>query len=157
MQWGIDHEDEARMAYEADRGTPVTQVDFVDHPDIDMAGCSPDGVIYAGTDSHTTRDGLPVEGLIEIKCPNSATHIETIRSGKADAKYQKQIHWQMAVTGAQWVDFVSYDPRMPEKLQLKIIRVERDEDIIAKLEHQGKEFLREVDELEAELRRYAGD
>lgn len=139
MQWGKDHEDEARAAYTFMRGCDVGQSPFVDHPTIENAGMSPDGIV----------DG----GLLEIKCPNSATHIETLRTGQIDQKYHMQMMWQMAcVPHAKWCDFVSYDPRMPEGLQIKIIRVERDDAEIEKMEAEAMVFLSEVDRLEEELR-----
>jgi putative phage-type endonuclease len=105
MQWGTDTEPQARMAYEAEKGVLVDEVGFIDHSSILNFGCSPDGLV--GED-----------GLIEIKCPNSKTHIETILSGKAPSKYIPQMQTQMAVTGKAWCDFVSFDPRLPDDLQL---------------------------------------
>lgn len=133
MQWGTETEPQARMAYEAARNTLVDELGFIDHPTIANFGCSPDGLV--GSD-----------GLIEIKCPNSKTHIDTLLSGKAPSKYIPQMQTQMAVTGRKWCDFVSFDPRLPEDLQLFIVRVERDDEYIAKLEEEVAVFLNEVDE-----------
>ena len=105
MQWGTATEPEARNAYCFYGNVDVTQIDFVDHPTIAMTGCSPDGYV----DEH---------GLVEIKCPNTATHIQTLLGGSIPGKYQLQMLWQMACTGRQWCDFVSYDPRMPEDMQI---------------------------------------
>jgi putative phage-type endonuclease len=140
MQWGIDTEPLARMAYEAHTGSFVDTVGFVDHPSIDFFGCSPDGLV--GTD-----------GLVEIKCPNSKAHIQTILSSKAPTKYIPQLMTQMAVTGRKWVDFVSFDPRLPEDLQLFVVRVNWDDEYIAKLEEEVSIFLKEVEETVNKLRK----
>jgi putative phage-type endonuclease len=137
MEWGTEQEPFARMAYEAHTGTFVKEEGFVDHPTIEGFGCSPDGLVG--------------DGLIEIKCPNTATHIETVLENKAPSKYIPQMQCQMAVTGAKWCDFVSFDPRTPEDLQLFIIRVERDEEYIAEMEKEVKLFLQEVDDLHKQL------
>jgi len=131
MQWGIDNEAQARMAYEVFSGDFVDQVPFVEHPNIDNFGCSPDGLIRT-------------EGLVEIKCPNSATHWATIKSGEAPSKYMYQMQTQMACTNTEWCDFVSFDPRMPEKSQLFVCRVFRDKDMISEIEEAVKQFLNEV-------------
>lgn len=154
MQWGKDHEAEARAAYEFETGGKVDEVAFVDHPEIDMAGCSPDGFVRGLTDS---GPGMVRLGLIEIKCPNSATHVDFLMTGEIDPKYITQMQWQMACTNAPWCDFVSYDPRMPEGLQTRIERVYRDDDAIAVLESKAKEFIAEVDRLEEKLRSLRGD
>ena len=133
MQWGTETEPQARMAYEAQTNNLVDEEGFIDHPSIANLGCSPDGLVG---DS----------GLIEIKCPNSKTHIDTLLSGKAPSKYIPQMQTQMAVTGRKWCDFVSFDPRLPEDLQLFIVRVERDDEYIANLEKEVSAFLQEVDE-----------
>jgi len=133
MQWGVDKEPEARAAYEAARGVFVTEVGLIDHPRIRMSGASPDGIVD--------------DGLIEIKCPKSATHLKTIRAGKADNAYYYQMQWQMACTGQQWCDFVSYDPRFPEKHQLVIHRVPRDDEMIWELEVQVDLFQHEVEKI----------
>jgi len=143
MQWGTETEPQARLAYEFRTDAVVEQVAFVPHPTIEMSGASPDGLV--GTD-----------GLVEIKCPNTATHIETLRTGKISEKYITQMEWQMACTGRKWCDFVSFDPRMPENMALYIRRVERDEDSAAYLEKHVTEFLAELDETVAELERLYG-
>ncbi len=141
MQWGTDTEPLARMAYAFRTGQQVAEVAFVDHPEIEWSGCSPDGIIYLATDS---GPGPMPKGLVEIKCPNTSNHIKTITGSAIAKKYNYQMQWQMACTGAHWCDYASFDPRMPGHLQLKIIRVERDEALIAKLEHDAMEFLAEV-------------
>ena len=131
MQWGVECEPMARSAYETETGLIVTEVGFVDHPTIAMAGASPDGLV--GDD-----------GLIEIKCPETKTHIETLTSKKAPSKYIPQMQWQMACTGRQWVDFVSFDPRLPEHLMLEIITVDRDQLLIDQYSEAVSIFLAEV-------------
>ena len=138
MQWGTDTEPMARMAYEANTGHLVEEVAFVEHPTIPNSGASPDGLVDD-------------DGLVEIKCPNTATHIETLLAQKAPAKYIPQMQWQMACTGRQWCDFVSFDPRMPADLQLFVIRVARDDALIAEYEYKVAEFLKTVDETIAKL------
>ncbi len=139
MQWGTDTEPQARMAYEAFKNEFVVEEGFIDHPSISNFGCSPDGLVG---DS----------GLVEIKCPNSKTHIDTLLSGKAPSKYIPQMQTQMAVTGRKWCDFVSFDPRLPEDLQLFVVRVERDDEYIANLEKEVSAFLQEVDETVTKLK-----
>lgn len=133
MQWGTDQEPIARAEYEALQGVFVEEMGFAKHPTIEGAGASPDGLI--GED-----------GLIEIKCPNTATHIETLLGEEIDSKYVKQMQWQMACTGRAWCDFVSFDPRMPENLRLFVKKVERDVKLIAELEEEVRKFLAELEE-----------
>ncbi|MGA1008739.1 MAG: YqaJ viral recombinase family protein, partial [Sedimenticolaceae bacterium] len=84
------------------------------------------------------------DGLIEIKCPNSATHIDNLLNQDVDGKYIKQMQWQMACTGRQWCDFVSFDPRLPDNLQLFVKRIPRDEAAIAAMEMEVTKFLAEL-------------
>lgn len=135
MQWGKDHEAEARMEYQLKTGFDVEQVGFVPHPTIAMAGCSPDGLVSP-------------DGAVEIKCPNSANHIETLLGWppRVPDKYLKQIQFQLACTGRLWCDFVSYDPRLPERYRLFVRRVERDQPLIEDLEKCAKAFLKELDQ-----------
>ena len=132
MRWGTDQEDNARTAYSFLHGHTVEQIGLALHPTIKGTHASPDGLI--GTD-----------GLVEIKAPNSATHIETLKSQTIPARYITQMEWQMAVLGRQWCDYVSYDPRFPEELQLFVKRHHRDDARIADLEALVTEFLAEVD------------
>jgi putative phage-type endonuclease len=131
MQWGTEKEPEARAAYSFHHVTKVEQVAFVLHPTMDQAGCSPDGLV--GED-----------GLIELKCPSSATHLETLLGQAVPAKYETQIQFQLACTGRQWCDFVSYDPRMPENMRMFVKRVERDDKRIKELETEIAKFLLEM-------------
>jgi putative phage-type endonuclease len=133
MQHGTETEPMARMAYETETGQMVTEVAMIQHPKIEMAGASPDGLV--GED-----------GLVEIKCPNTSTHIATLMADKAPSGYMAQMQWQMACTGRAWCDFVSFDPRMPEDMQLFIKRVPRDEKLIAEYEAEVIKFLAEVQE-----------
>lgn len=146
MQWGNATEAQARASYEFAKNLDVQLVDFIDHPTIGMSGASPDGLV--GTD-----------GLVEIKCPNTATHIETLLGEKVAGKYVTQIQWQLACTGRAWCDFVSYDPRLPEEMSIWIKRVERDDKMIAELSDKVTAFLAEVastvESLEAKFRRQA--
>ena len=131
MQWGIDNEDQARVAYEVASGNFVDQVGFVDHEIIDWFGCSPDGLVDD-------------DGLVEIKCANSATHWEYFKTKEVPKKYFIQMQAQMSCTDRKWCDFVSFDPRMPERSQLLIIRVPRDNTFIDLMETEVMEFLMEV-------------
>ena len=131
MEWGTATEPQARVAYEVASHNFVTQVPFIDHPTIKNFGCSPDGLVE--------------DGLIEIKCPSSATHWEYFKYRKAPQKYVIQMQAQMAVTGAKWCDFVSFDPRMPERSQLLILNVPRDPEFILYMEAEINQFLNEVD------------
>ena len=133
MQWGTDQEPFARAAYETAKGVMVEEVGFIVHPEIDMSGASPDGFVG-------------VNGLVEIKCPNTATMIETWLTQKVPQKYFTQIQFQLAVTDRVFCDYVVFDPRMPKHLQLFVTRVERDEDYIAHIEDEIVQFLDEVDQ-----------
>lgn len=138
MQWGADNEPAAREAYEYRQGVFVDQVGFIVHPRITDSGASPDGLI--GTD-----------GMIEIKCPNTATHLDTLTSGKPDGRYITQMQWQMACAGRAWCDFASFDPRLPAELRLFVTRIDRDDDLIAELETEVVAFLVELDARIADL------
>jgi putative phage-type endonuclease len=144
MEWGVATEPQARVAYEVSTGNFVDQIAFVNHPTIEGFGCSPDGLV--GKILHSQQNSLFMTmGLIEIKCPNSATHWSYIKANEPPQKYIIQMQAQMAVTGAKWCDFVSFDPRMPERSQLLIVRVNRDDEFIAEMENDIKQFLSEVE------------
>jgi putative phage-type endonuclease len=132
MQHGTDTEPQARAAYSFETDCAVTEAEFIPHPTIGMSGCSPDGFVND-------------DGMIEIKCPNTATHLETLLGEEIEGKYIKQMQWQMACTGRKWCDFVSFDPRLPVELQLKIQRVNRDNEMIAAMEKEVVIFLNEID------------
>lgn len=138
MNWGTEKEPDARAAYEFFRDASVTEVGFVEHPSIGMTGASPDGLVSD-------------DGMVEIKCPNTATHLETLLSQAVPAKYNTQMQWQMACTGRKWCDFASYDPRLPEEMSLFVKRVERDDKMIFELEKDVSAFLAELSEKIAKL------
>tara|TARA_R100001594_G_scaffold26167_4_gene50879 strand:- start:470 stop:1099 length:630 start_codon:yes stop_codon:yes gene_type:complete len=133
MQHGTDTESQAAAAYAFYTDAELELVGFVDHPKIEQAGCSPDRLI--GKD-----------GLVEIKCPQTSTHIDTLLGGSIPKKYIDQMYWQMACTRREWCDFVSFDPRMPPETQLFIQRIERDKERIKELEEMVVEFLFEMNE-----------
>jgi len=132
MQWGTDIEPQARMAYEIVTGATVVETGFVLHPEIAGFGASPDGLI--GDD-----------GLIEIKCPNTATHIKTLLGGKVPSEYVTQMHVQMLCTNRKWCDFVSFDPRLPVDMQMFVSRVEFDEKLAEKIVTEVQAFISEME------------
>ena len=132
MQWGVDTEPLARSAYES-QNELVEEVGFIPHPRIEMSGASPDG--YVG-----------LFGMLEIKCPNTATHLDTLLTQSVPTKYITQMQWQMACAQRQWCDYVSYDPRLPQDLQLFVKRVEFDSEYVAMLEEEVTKFLSELDD-----------
>lgn len=132
MQWGIDQEPAARDAYEFLTGQKVEPVGFVDHPRIPMTGASPDGLV--GND-----------GLVEFKCPSTFTHINTARTGEIDIKHIAQMQWQMLCTNRDWCDYVSFDPRMPARMQTWVQRVRADYSAMRDIEEQVEAFLADLD------------
>lgn len=131
MQWGTDTEPQARAAYEFHTDANVVEDGFCLHPHIPDFGASPDGLIGD-------------VGLLEIKCPNTAAHLEVLLSGTVPAKYVTQMQAQMACTGRAWCDFVSFDPRMPVEMQMFVKRVARDDAFIAEMEGEVSAFLAEL-------------
>ena len=132
MAWGTETEPLARAAYESYADVLVDEVGYIPHPTIERAGASPDGLV-----------GL--YGLLEIKCPNSSTAIETLLTQTVPAKYITQMQWQMSCTGRTWADFVSFDPRLPSGLQMFVKRVEFDAEYVAMLKEEVTKFLTELD------------
>ena len=132
MQWGTETEPLARAAYESLADVLVDEIGYIAHPTIERAGASPDGLIG-------------VFGLLEIKCPNTATHIDTLISEQVPTKYITQMQWQMSCTGRIWADFVSFDPRLPSGLQMFVKRVEFDAEYVAMLKEEVIKFLAELD------------
>ena len=132
MEWGTATEPLARVAYELQTSENVDQVAFVDHPTIEWFGCSPDGLVQD-------------TGLVEIKCPNTTTHLDWMDDGKVPSKHIPQMMAQMACTDRDWCDFVSYDPRLPEDLRLFVVRLNRDQEYIDSMEVEVKRFLDEVE------------
>ena len=140
MQWGNDTEAQARGAYAIYAGAIMAPVAFVDHPKIGMSGASPD---------HLVGDA----GLVEIKCPATHTHIATLLGDPISPDYMTQMQWQMACTERAWCDWVSFDPRMPEDMQLHVQRVDRSDAHIKELEAAVVAFLAELDATVGKLRR----
>lgn len=138
MKWGTETEPFARSAYEAENCVIVQQVGFINHPSIPMCGASPDGLV--GDD-----------GLIEIKCPDSRTHLEYLIAGIAPPEYMKQMQFQMACTERSWCDFVSFDPRLPSKIQMFVIKVNRDDKLIAQIETEVSAFLETVAKTQSKI------
>ncbi len=146
MQWGMDNEELAFAAYEIkfDLENPgILHTGFVLHPTINRAGASPDGLIGK-------------EGMIEVKCPDSTTHLEYLLADAVPEEYQPQMLWEMVCCERQWCDFVSYDPRMPEHLQLFVKRFPRDAMRISLMEQEVHKFMKEVDDVIARLPRPDG-
>jgi len=135
MEWGIEQEPYARMEYEVSCETFVEKTGFWKHPEIEWLGVSPDGLV--GKD-----------GLVEIKCPNTTTHLEYLFDNEVPKDYYKQMQCQMWVTGRTWCDFISYDPRLhKESKRLFVKRCLRDEQLITEMEVAVKEFLTELQNL----------
>ena len=139
MKWGTDTEPYARSAYESEKGVMVQEVGFIDHPTIEWAGASPDGFVS--------------DGLLEIKCPTTTKHIQYLLAGEVPEQYKPQMCWQMLCTGRAWCDFVSYDPRMPEELQLFVKRYQPSNEELQTIQQKAIEFLATVDAVVAQLER----
>ena len=131
MQWGTDTEPQARAAYEFITNNSVVEEGFISHPTIEMSGASPDGLVGDN-------------GMLEIKCPNTSTHIQTLLDDKAPSKYINQMQWQMACAEREWCDFVSFDPRLPDGNDFFCTRLKRDDKRIADLESEVTDFLDEL-------------
>lgn len=138
MRHGTDTEPQARAMYELTRGVEVVEVGFIPHPKLAMTGASPDGLVGD-------------TGLVEIKCPQPATHIKTLTGAKIDRKYLLQMHWQMICTGREWCDFVSFSPALPADLQLFVQRVDLDAELAEEITAAVTQFLAGVDALAAKL------
>jgi predicted phage-related endonuclease len=132
MQWGVENEATAQLEYSLLTGADVEETGLWLHDTL-KAGASPDGLVNE-------------DGIIEIKCPNSATHIDTLQKRAVPSQYWAQVQGQLWITGRLWCDFISYDPRMPVNAQMIIVHVERDDDYIKKLEQEVREFLQGVDD-----------
>jgi len=140
MQYGTETEPLARSAYEAETGFSVDEVGLCIHPTIERAGASPDGLVGNS-------------GLVEIKCPKVATHLAYQIAGVVPSGYKNQMMWQIACTGRDWCDFVSFRPDLPEHLQLFIVRFKRDSEKILELETAVISFLSTVDAMLAKLKK----
>ena len=134
MQRGVDVEPLARQAYEAHNLTSVEQIAWVEHPTIPFSGCSPDGFVGE-------------HGLIEIKCKEIHNHLDSILNDRIDPDHQAQMMWQMACTGRQWCDYVCFDDRAPEGLQLFVKRLHRDEEKIKQMEDEVIKFLKDLESM----------
>lgn len=133
MEHGNDTEDRARAFYELEAGFDVEEVGFIRHPEIEWSGASPDGLVSD-------------DGLVEIKCPQPTKHIKNLTGGSIDKVYMLQMQWQMACTGRQWCDFVSFNPDFPDHLQMKIQHVKRDQALISEIEVAIGKFLIETEQ-----------
>ena len=138
MQWGTDTEPLAAAAYEIERDVELESGGFFIHDAISRFGASPDRLV--GSD-----------GLIEIKCPTTATHIDYLIAGQLPEQYLPQMVAELACTGRKWCDFVSFDPRLPRKYQLFIRRLERTDESVAIVERAVLQFLAELDATIAKL------
>lgn len=144
MEWGVANESAARVAYELAQNVMVEEVGFIPHPLIANTGASPDGLVGD-------------LGLVEIKAPQTATHLDTLLNESVPDKYVKQMNWQMACTGRHWCDFVSFDPRLPAKMQLFVKRFDRDAGLMSDMESEIKSFLKELDAKLSQLRQRFGE
>ena len=133
MEWGTATEPLARAAYEAHANVLVNEIGIIDHPFLPMCAASPDGLV-------------DIDGMLEIKCPNTATHFDTLLSGFVPAKYIPQMQWQMACAGYDFVDFISYNPNFPDHLQLFVKRLDRDNNYIRELETEVSAFIAEIEQ-----------
>lgn len=131
MQWGTDTEPQARAAYEFITNNSVIEEGFIPHPTIEMSGASPDGLVGDN-------------GMLEIKCPNTSTHVQTLLDEKIPKRYVDQMQWQMACAEREWCDFVSFDPRLPDGNDFFCTRLKRDDKRIADLESEVTDFLDEL-------------
>lgn len=142
MKWGVETEPQARAAYQFHTDVEVEECGFINHGSIPMAGASPDGLV--GSD-----------GLVEIKCPNTATHIDTLLGASVPSKYLDQMAWQIICAGRTWCDFVSFDPRMPPALRLFVVRYYPLAKAATELESAVIQFLAELNDRLAALKAIA--
>ena len=134
MEWGLEKEPEAKHHYVLATGHQIQQGAFVDHPEIEYCGCTPDAFVDP-------------DGLLETKCPTTVTHLKWMLAGTVPVKHQPQMALQMMCTGRVWCDFCSYDPRMPEGKRLFIRRYEPTADELKVIERAAIRFLDEVEAL----------
>ncbi|MFV1538724.1 lambda exonuclease family protein [Phaeobacter sp. JH204B] len=138
MDQGNETEPQARAMYAMTAGQMVQEVPFVDHPLIGMAGASPDGLVGDF-------------GLVEIKCPQPTEHIRVMTGGEIKKAYREQMQWQMACTGRDWCDFVSFCPDLPDNLALNIVRIHANHKAIREMEDSVRAFLDDVDDMVRKL------
>lgn len=132
MQHGTDTEPQARAMYTLETGLNVSEVGFINHPKLEMSGASPDGLVGEA-------------GLVEIKCPQPAQHIRNLTGENIARGYFLQMQWQMACTGRDWCDFVSFSPAFPDDLQLSVRRVDRDAELVEEITAAVTKFIADVD------------
>jgi hypothetical protein len=144
MRWGRETESQARAVYVFERDVEVTEVGFIPHPSIPNAGASPDALI--GNDE--------TGGILEIKCPSTAHHLDVLESKTIPSRYVQQMYWQGACTGRRWGHFVSFDPRLEEPFQLCVQRIDFDPAVTAEMEKEVLAFLAEIDERVQRLRSF---
>jgi putative phage-type endonuclease len=143
MDFGIENEPLARGAYEIARGVEVERIGYIRHPSIARAGASPDGLV--GDD-----------GLVEFKVPTSTTHLSYLLAEEVPDEYLPQLNWQLACSGRAWVDFVSYDPRLPQEFGLFVVRWHRNDRVICEMEGQVQQFIGELDAMAQKLLKRSG-
>lgn len=144
MRWGNEQEPEAIRAYQFRHDVEVEPGGYLDHPRIPKTGASPDGRVGD-------------IGLVEIKCPRTSTFIQYLKAGVIPEEYLPQMRWQLACTGRAWCDFVAFDPRLPAPMHLLVRRLHRDEADIPKIETMASDFMAEVEQTSAWLRKNYGD
>jgi hypothetical protein len=123
IQWGLDNEWEAEQAYQDLTMSKFTRPPFIHHPDHAFIGGNPDGLVG-------------VDGIVEIKCPsNPANHLQNLIDGEQfQTDYFAQIQGYLWITGREWCDGVSFDPRFPDDLKIGVTRIQRDQAFIDALE-----------------------
>jgi putative phage-type endonuclease len=131
MDRGTELEADAVRAYEFFHDQTSIEVGFVTHPTLDLAGASPDRLV-----GH--------DGVVEVKCPLGPAHLDFLEGKSIKPEYVSQMQWEMACTGRAWCDFVSFNPDFPEAMRLRVVRVQRDEAHIRKLEAATRSFLEEL-------------
>jgi len=133
MQWGIEHEEEAKKAYIMRTNPMILEnVGFIKHPTVKFLGASPDGLVDD-------------DGLVEIKCPKTATHIKRLRTGEIPEEYRYQMALQMICTGRKWCDYVDFDPRIEDpRAQIMIVRYTIAEEEKKNILESCRAFLDEV-------------
>ena len=135
MHDGVEREPDARTLFEAMTGKEVALCGSFDHPEIVNTSASPDGLLRGEN------------ATLEIKCPTHVTHAKNLLSETLDARYQHQVQWQIACTESDYAYFASYHPDFPPELRLKVVKVEKDDKLIAEIEEAVREFDIEVEGL----------
>lgn len=138
MQWGIDQEPNAKLAYTAKTDLEIREADFYQHPTIALSGGSPDGLIQEN-------------GLVEIKCPETHTHLKSLCEYYIKPQYIYQMQWCMECAGKTYCDFVSFDPRVKAPYNIWIYEVERDNEMIAKIKEEVLLFIDYLSEIKGKM------